>query len=119
MCAGCQPGWYGEDCKLRCGHCLGTEPCHHINGSCQRGCQDNYITDWCSTCKKYVLCSLCIHDLPKYNFRFYHILTSVIEILLFKNMSIMSNFIMSRMICKNDEDYTCNCCFDNSYIETS
>uniref|UniRef100_A0A8W8NUH6 protein-tyrosine-phosphatase n=2 Tax=Magallana gigas TaxID=29159 RepID=A0A8W8NUH6_MAGGI len=48
-CERCQPFWYGEDCKLRCGHCLGTEPCHHINGSCHRGCQDNYITDWCST----------------------------------------------------------------------
>ncbi|XP_065938709.1 receptor-type tyrosine-protein phosphatase alpha isoform X2 [Magallana gigas] len=48
-CERCKPDWYGEGCKLMCGHCLGSEPCHHVNGSCPRGCQDDYITDRCST----------------------------------------------------------------------
>lgn len=49
----CNEGWYGKDCALKCGHCLGPEPCHLINGSCPRGCQEGYTGENCSTCKRF------------------------------------------------------------------
>lgn len=47
----CEPGLYGADCALKCGYCLRSEPCHHINGSCPWGCQEGFTGDMCNSCK--------------------------------------------------------------------
>lgn len=39
---GCTQGWYGKDCKEKCGHCLDENRCFHINGTCISGCQPGY-----------------------------------------------------------------------------
>ena len=40
----CRNGWYGPDCGTPCGHCFGSDICHHINGSCPGNCTDGYYT---------------------------------------------------------------------------
>ena len=39
----CAEGFYGNACSHVCGHCVDHEGCHHINGSCLRGCTPGYI----------------------------------------------------------------------------
>lgn len=33
---------YGQNCNLSCGHCIMSEQCHHINGTCMSGCDIGY-----------------------------------------------------------------------------
>lgn len=47
----CKPGFYGADCALKCGHCLGSKPCQHVDGSCPRGCKKGFTGDKCNACK--------------------------------------------------------------------
>uniref|UniRef100_K1QG63 protein-tyrosine-phosphatase n=1 Tax=Magallana gigas TaxID=29159 RepID=K1QG63_MAGGI len=59
-CASCSPGWdtlwcnktcdatwFGAGCKFQCGHCIGEDNCHHVNGSCLLGCQKGFTGDLC------------------------------------------------------------------------
>lgn len=45
----CNKGFYGEDCNETCGHCHGTNQCHHVNGTCSSGCAAGYQGDNCKT----------------------------------------------------------------------
>ena len=40
----CETGQFGEGCKETCSdHCAGDKnPCHHINGTCDMGCDPGY-----------------------------------------------------------------------------
>lgn len=38
----CKGLMYGKDCNISCGHCLASEQCHHINGTCMNGCDNGY-----------------------------------------------------------------------------
>ena len=33
---------FGENCTESCGNCLKSEQCHHINGTCMKGCDRGY-----------------------------------------------------------------------------
>ncbi|XP_067679838.1 multiple epidermal growth factor-like domains protein 11 isoform X2 [Haliotis asinina] len=57
---GCQAGWEGVDCTLKCpprsfgvncsskcGHCVDDEPCHHVTGTCPKGCSSGWVSDTC------------------------------------------------------------------------
>lgn len=49
----CPPGYFGKGCRERCsGHCIREEPCDYVSGECPNGCQDGYIGERCSDCKK-------------------------------------------------------------------
>jgi hypothetical protein len=39
---GCDDDKYGAGCQQRCGWCLNSEQCHHINGACLNGCNPGY-----------------------------------------------------------------------------
>ncbi|XP_062608099.1 multiple epidermal growth factor-like domains protein 10 [Saccostrea cucullata] len=42
-------GWfYGTDCTISCGWCLNFEQCHHINGSCLKGCDIGFRGETCT-----------------------------------------------------------------------
>ncbi|XP_062572549.1 multiple epidermal growth factor-like domains protein 10, partial [Saccostrea cucullata] len=43
----CSHGWYGRECKERCGYCRGNEQCHHVTGSCSGLCEPGYYGDQC------------------------------------------------------------------------
>nr|XP_022312103.1 receptor-type tyrosine-protein phosphatase U-like [Crassostrea virginica] len=60
-CTQCMPGWennfcnktcdngsYGPGCDVPCGHCFGSDICHHINGSCPGNCTDGYTGEKCT-----------------------------------------------------------------------
>jgi hypothetical protein len=38
----CDGRKYGVKCQEDCGYCLELEQCHHINGTCLRGCNPGY-----------------------------------------------------------------------------
>lgn len=38
----CNQMKYGENCSMLCGHCVNSEQCHHIKGSCISGCASGY-----------------------------------------------------------------------------
>lgn len=38
----CEEGMYGVNCSTPCGHCLDSDQCHHINGTCISGCDSGY-----------------------------------------------------------------------------
>ena len=44
----CVNNTYGLDCTETCGNCLGSMPCHHINGSCVYGCAPGFTGDKCA-----------------------------------------------------------------------
>lgn len=44
----CDERMFGERCSSSCGHCLGSEQCHHINGTCMNGCASGYESDFCT-----------------------------------------------------------------------
>lgn len=47
----CKNGYFGPECSRKCGHCLESKHCHHINGSCLNGCSHGYRGDLCNeTC---------------------------------------------------------------------
>uniref|UniRef100_A0A8W8NSI4 protein-tyrosine-phosphatase n=1 Tax=Magallana gigas TaxID=29159 RepID=A0A8W8NSI4_MAGGI len=43
----CDATWFGAGCKFQCGHCIGEDNCHHVNGSCLLGCQKGFTGDLC------------------------------------------------------------------------
>lgn len=43
----CDENMFGERCSSSCGHCLGSEQCHHINGTCMNGCASGYEGELC------------------------------------------------------------------------
>lgn len=45
----CSTGYYGENCKSRCGHCVDDTTCDHITGNCVRGCKSGYRGYFCDT----------------------------------------------------------------------
>lgn len=44
----CKNGYFGLECRSKCGHCLESKHCHHINGSCLNGCLHGYRGDLCN-----------------------------------------------------------------------
>lgn len=38
----CKAGFYGKNCNTTCGKCLNSTTCHHITGSCDKGCDPGY-----------------------------------------------------------------------------
>ena len=44
---GCQRGTWGQNCRSKCGNCLGNSPCHHINGTCLEGCETGWLGFHC------------------------------------------------------------------------
>ncbi|XP_062602381.1 protein draper-like [Saccostrea cucullata] len=44
----CNAWFYGADCSLSCGSCLNFEQCHHINGTCFKGCDKGFQGEKCN-----------------------------------------------------------------------
>ncbi|KAK3709336.1 hypothetical protein RRG08_056690 [Elysia crispata] len=46
----CPSGSYGEECAATCSdHCAGDQnPCHHVNGTCDLGCDPGYQGSSCT-----------------------------------------------------------------------
>ena len=38
---------YGVNCSVECGTCVNNEVCHHINGSCLKGCDKGFYGQRC------------------------------------------------------------------------
>lgn len=38
----CDGGFFGDNCAESCGECFGKEQCHHVNGTCLKGCAYGY-----------------------------------------------------------------------------
>ncbi|XP_056013740.1 uncharacterized protein LOC125677597 [Ostrea edulis] len=47
-CSNCKSGFYGRNCKKRCGHCKFGTHCNDITGICPEGCQDTWEGPPCS-----------------------------------------------------------------------
>ena len=45
--AACDDQMYGVNCSQKCGACLDNGACHHINGSCLKGCDKGYHGQKC------------------------------------------------------------------------
>lgn len=43
----CDQGTYGKDCNSTCGYCVEQKDCHHINGTCLKGCKPGYFGELC------------------------------------------------------------------------
>lgn len=53
---GCPPWHYGLECRSNCvGHCKDNEPCNHINGLCDNGCNDGWTEKNCSEGEMFIL----------------------------------------------------------------
>ena len=52
----CDKGMFGNECTRTCGHCFGEEECHHINGTCLKGCKDGLQGTMCIKGKLF-----CVH----------------------------------------------------------
>lgn len=59
MYLGCDATWYGAGCRFQCGHCVGKDDCHHVNGSCLLGCQKGFTGDLCFN-RKWCICVMSI-----------------------------------------------------------
>ena len=59
---GCSNMTFGQDCNNTCGHCLNNDVCHHVNGTCLRGCNPGYHGDLCATRKKITLHNTNVHE---------------------------------------------------------
>ena len=59
---GCSNMTFGQDCNNTCGHCLNNDVCHHVNGTCLRGCNPGYHGDLCATRKKITLPNTNVHE---------------------------------------------------------
>lgn len=47
--AECIPGFFGENCKKRCGNCIAGASCDSYSGLCPDGCQDNLVPPFCTS----------------------------------------------------------------------
>ena len=45
--AECDNRMYGVNCSEECGTCINNEVCHHINGSCLKGCDKGFYGQRC------------------------------------------------------------------------
>ena len=45
----CDNKSYGLDCRESCGNCSNRKPCHHVDGSCQFGCDVGVFGLKCNT----------------------------------------------------------------------
>lgn len=45
----CSAGFYGPDCRQKCGNCLDVNKCLHTNGVCLTGCDVGYQGALCKT----------------------------------------------------------------------
>ena len=45
--AACDDQMYGVNCSQKCGACVDNGACHHINGSCLKGCDKGYHGQKC------------------------------------------------------------------------
>ena len=43
----CEKGYYGDDCKKKCGFCKNQTACNHVDGLCPKGCDPDYIGEFC------------------------------------------------------------------------
>ena len=59
---GCSNMTFGQDCNNTCGHCLNNDVCHHVNGTCLRGCNPGYHGDLCAARKKITLHNTNVHE---------------------------------------------------------
>lgn len=44
----CDGGLFGVNCSTTCGHCLNNQQCHHLDGTCAKGCDPGYMGDNCA-----------------------------------------------------------------------
>lgn len=44
----CSFGYFGEQCNGICGHCKDNSACHHITGTCAKGCAPGYRFPKCT-----------------------------------------------------------------------
>ena len=47
----CDHGYFGPECKGKCGHCLDNNTCNRLDGKCPNGCESGYQGDFCKTGK--------------------------------------------------------------------
>lgn len=43
----CDNRTYGTNCSKECGFCFGREQCHHVSGTCLKGCDPGYKAGAC------------------------------------------------------------------------
>lgn len=43
----CMPGSFGQQCNNSCGHCFNQTACHHVTGTCAKGCEPGYQASNC------------------------------------------------------------------------
>uniref|UniRef100_A0A8W8P1I4 Multiple epidermal growth factor-like domains 10 n=1 Tax=Magallana gigas TaxID=29159 RepID=A0A8W8P1I4_MAGGI len=43
----CNGKSYGQECQQNCGNCKNNEQCHHVNGSCIKGCASGFYGTKC------------------------------------------------------------------------
>ena len=63
----CPDGKHGDGCLMDCAHCTNLKQCHHVNGTCLRGCAVGYIGDECKCTYKFkvITCSFpSLHYMP-------------------------------------------------------
>lgn len=44
----CSEGFYGDECENKCGYCINSTKCHHVNGTCMDGCEPGYKGEYCN-----------------------------------------------------------------------
>lgn len=44
----CSAGFYGEQCKSNCGHCVNQTTCHYFTGACENECEPGYMSPNCT-----------------------------------------------------------------------
>lgn len=44
----CSTGFYGQQCKRKCGLCVNQITCHHFTGACVNGCEPGYMSPNCT-----------------------------------------------------------------------
>lgn len=43
----CDGNMYGVNCTEKCGSCFNFEQCHHLNGTCMKGCDRGFHGSRC------------------------------------------------------------------------
>ena len=44
----CEYGYYGADCRQKCGKCSGASQCGRVTGECANGCMAEYYSILCN-----------------------------------------------------------------------